>query len=322
MRKISDVNLGMHLLEVEVTTRCNLDCTHCYNRNKEAMDMPIEEIFSLFEFAKNYGISSFVVSGGEASLHPQFDSIAEFLLEQEVGLRTVLQTNGAVANKRTELLRGFRVIHLSFEPDGSGVRKGSTEELIQLALRLNREGIYVYLFATVHKDNIAKIDWMVETANDFGLDIGFNLCVSTHRDPGLMLSVEQVKSVTEKLHGLYLEKKILRFTSPLVAILGENESEKYIGNRGGCTAGIASCVVLPGGDVVPCPFLRIRAGNIHEENLPGIWLNSQIFKDLRDRSRFDEPCGSCQFISYCGGCRKRALDSSGKLKGSDPACFL
>lgn len=323
MPPTSDVKLGLHLLEAEITTRCNLDCQHCYNRNKKVTDMPVDRILSLLAFAQEKGVSSFIVSGGEASLHPQFDSLAESLLKIKPGVRTVLQTNGIAQKKPLGLLKGFKVVHISYELDGSEVRKVSGKELIEFALNLVREGVYAYLFATVHQGNIGKIDAMVKIANRAGLDIGFNLCIPTHENPKLALSPKQTLVASRKLHGLFLQKKILRFTSPLAAIFQDKQSERYIGNRGGCTAGIAACSVTVDGDVIPCPFFRtVSAGNIYEQDLEDIWFNSKVFQALRDRSKFEDPCGSCKFISYCAGCRRRALALSGKLMGSDPGCFL
>lgn len=284
--------------------------------------MPIEKIIDLFKFSEVNKISTVVISGGEASLHPEFDSLAEFFLRYNGKVRTVLQTNGAIAKKDLDLFKGFQAIHISFEPDGSNVRTSHTGELIKLALDLKGKGIYVYFFSTIHKTNIEKIDWMVEKANRFDIDIGFNICVPSYVDSKLKLSALEVKNVTNKLHALFCQRKILRFTSPLVAILEKRETSGYTGNRGGCTAGIATCVITPNGDVIPCPFLRVIAGNVYDENFPYIWFNSPVFNQLRDRSRFDQPCGLCKFISYCGGCRKNALDFSGKLTGYDPECFL
>jgi len=310
------------MLEIEITTRCNLNCAHCYNRDMKVVDMPLERIKILLKFAEEKSVSSFVLSGGEASLHPEFDSLAKHLLESKPKIRTVVQSNGAIEQKDINLLRGFKVVHLSFEPDDSNVRRSSGQKTLKLASKFKEAGMYVYLFVTLHKKNIDKIDWMVQVANSLSIDIGFNLCVARHIDSDLVLPIVETKRVTEKLYKLFLERKILRFTSPLVAILQDKSSTSYIGNRGGCTAGIAACVILPNGDVTPCPFLRVKAGSIYEKDLTEIWFDSPVFNELRNRAKFDEPCGSCEYLSYCGGCRKNALAHTGKLTGFDPRCFL
>lgn len=322
MNAINDVHLGMHLLEVEITTRCNLNCKHCYNRSRVTLDMPVEDIIKLIGWSEKYGLHSVVISGGEASLHPNFKELTKWLLVHQPKVRTVIQSNGAIQRQNLESIKAFQVVHLSLEPDDSNVRKKSGNKTITTALKLKSFGINVYLFATIHANNFEKIDWMVEIARSSNIDIGFNLCSYNGCNEHLLLSKEQRILAERKLYGLYLEKKILRFTSPLVAVFDKKKAVGYIGIKGGCTAGIAACVVLVNGSVAPCPFLRISAGNIYEDSLENIWLNSDIFSILRKRKEFDDPCGSCKFISYCGGCRKVALDRTGKVTGADPSCLL
>lgn len=233
----------------------------------------------------------------------------------------VVQSNGAIRHKSIEVVRAFDVIHLSFEPHGSIIRQSSVENILATAKAFKEVGIYVYLFATIHALNVDKIDWMVSTANNNGIDIGFNICMPTESNLHLLLSSQTKEMVTRKLDRLFREGRILRFTSPLVAILDNRKRQKYADVKGGCTAGIAACVVLPNGDVAPCPFLRVKAGNIYEKQIEDIWLNAEIFNVLRNRQRFDEPCGSCEHLAYCGGCRKRALEHTGRLTGADPDCF-
>ena len=100
--------------------------------------------------------------------------------------------------------------------------------------------------------------------------------------------------------------------------LEENEKFRI---KGGCTAGIASCSILANGDVIPCPFVRIKAGNIYEEPLEKIWRESDLLRKLRDRKNY-EGCGNCKHLAYCGGCRRSAYQSSNKITGFDYNCIV
>lgn len=313
--------LGLHLLEVEITTRCNLNCGHCYNRTNKNFDMPLNDIVDLIGFAQAYNVQKFIISGGEAVLHSNFHDLATYIMQNKPKMKMVVQSNGLIDEVNIETIKAFDIVHLSFEPDGSNVREISVEKTINTAKRFLDAGIYTYLFATVHSGNLGMIDWMIDIANKNSIDIGFNLCIPGHRQQ-LQLSRQQSIDTIKKLHEAYLKRKILRFTSPFTAILKNQESEKYVGIKGGCTAGVAACVVLPNGDVIPCPFFRIKAGNIYESGMKDIWLNSELFGALRKRKEFDNPCGECKYLSYCGGCRARAYSQTGKLGGHDSDCFL
>jgi len=282
--------------------------------------MPLDDVINLIRFAEANGVQKFIVSGGEAALHEKFEDLADYIKSNKPNLKMVVQSNGLIGKMDIEIVKAFDIVHLSFEIDDSAIRKTFVKDMVNTAKRFIDAGIYTYFFATVHPGNIDKIDWMVDIANHNGIDIGFNLCIPGDKED-LQLTSSQKVEVMKKLHRLYLNKKTLRFTSPFAAILKEQKTEKYLGIKGGCTAGVAACVVLPNGDVVPCPFLRLKAGNIYETDLKQLWFESEIFNILRDRSSFDEPCGGCEYLSYCGGCRARAYYQKNKLNGSDTDCI-
>jgi len=322
MTKTYDATLGMHVLEVEITTRCNLNCKHCYNRTSKIVDLSISDILSLYEFANKKNVKRFVISGGEAVLHPNFTTLASKLNKlRPRNTEVIIQSNGLIGNEDIKLIKAFDVVHLSFEPDNSNVRNSSVKKTIELAEKLIAAGIRTYFFTTVHPGNIDKVDWMIQIANLHNIDIGFNLCISSHKDK-LDLTKEQKIATIQKLYQLSQDKKILRFSSPFTSIFKEQKTQQYNGIKGGCTAGIAACVVLPNGDIIPCPFLRVKAGSIYKEGLEKAWLNSNVFKTLRNRVLFQGPCGSCDYLSHCGGCRAQAYNRDRNLSDYDPGCIL
>ena len=95
-----DVKLWMHLLEIEITTRCNLNCKHCYNRENKDIDMPLDEIIYYLNFANKFDIKKVVISGGEACVHKDFSKLCDYLLENRKKLSNVekimLQSNGLI----------------------------------------------------------------------------------------------------------------------------------------------------------------------------------------------------------------------------------
>ena len=78
----------------------------------------------------------------------------------------------------------------------------------------------------------------------------------------------------------------------------------------GCIAGLYYCRVYPNGDITPCPYLPVKLGNIREKSFKDIWLNSSMFKDLRDFNSLKGKCGMCDYRALCGGCRARAYGLS------------
>jgi radical SAM protein with 4Fe4S-binding SPASM domain len=314
--------LGLHLFEIEITSKCNINCAHCYNRGEKPYDMSLGTIIDLAKFVDENNIKDLVITGGEACLHPDFEALAKYFIDFKPKARLIIQTNGSLSSVDPELLKGFDLVHFSFEPEGLGVRDISVKNTFDTISRLREKGIQSYLFATIHSKNIDKIDWMVEVAKEQNVEIGFNL-FSDNGKQQKDLSIPQNLQIeiNTKMYGLLKQKKIRSFSCPMAAVFERKKTEKYIGIRGGCTAGVAICHIAANGNVLPCPFLRMPAGNIYENSFENIWFNSTILNELRNRRLFDDPCGSCEYLSYCSGCRSRAFVNTGKLTGHDPLCF-
>jgi len=311
----------MHILELEVTTRCNLNCKHCYNRRFDPIDMPFDRMVEFFKFANENKVWTLIISGGEALLHPDFIKFNQFAKRNDRTFRLILQSNGTLMQGDViNMITNFDLVHLSFDL-ADDVRIGGKNNL-QLAQKLKKRGIDSYLFATVHKRNYKYIDKMVKMANDKNIPIGFNLCIPTGNvDTKYLLTRNEFFNVEKKLFEMYKRKLILRYTSPLVSVFDDNKRSRFDKIKGGCTAGIAACVVAPDGDVYPCPFFRLSAGNIYKDSLVNIWNNSKLFNKLRSRRKLLEPCASCEFLQYCGGCRKRAYEATKNIYGCDPMCY-
>jgi len=321
MTKTLDASLGMHILEVEITTRCNLDCKHCYNRNYKNIDLPVEKFKEFYNFANENNVWTLIVSGGEAILHQRFNEIISFVKKTPHKFRLVLQTNGLLIDDNIiKKIKVFDIIHISFDLT-EDVRKGGARNL-KLAKKLVAKGINCYLFVTIHKKNKHLLEEVVVMANKAKVPIGFNICIPVDKlDKSYIMSKEEFMGIEKKLFAFHQNGKILRYSNPLVALLDPKKRGKKSRIRGGCSAGVAACVINPLGELLPCPFLRRSAGNVFQASLKKLWINSELFEKIRARKKFKEPCGSCDYLSFCGGCRNRALVQTGDIQGADPMCY-
>ena len=94
----------------------------------------------------------------------------------------------------------------------------------------------------------------------------------------------------------------------------------YSGGAGGCPAGTHYMGIRPNGDVTPCPYLPVFAGNLRGSSLADLWTSSEVFTDIRRRSSLGGRCGACEMNAHCGGCRARAYGMTGDLMAEDPLC--
>jgi len=100
-----------------------------------------------------------------------------------------------------------------------------------------------------------------------------------------------------------------------------NPSSPLLGNyaHGSCPAGKYYCRITPEGDVTPCPYMPVAAGNLRVASFGDLWREAGVFASLR-QGRLGGRCGACEFSRLCGGCRCRAYATSGDYLAEDPAC--
>ena len=88
----------------------------------------------------------------------------------------------------------------------------------------------------------------------------------------------------------------------------------------GCLAGTGVCFVSHEGEVYPCGYLPVLAGDLRKQTFADIWDNSTVFHELRDTNNLKGKCGCCEFRNVCMGCRARAFAATGDFMDEEPFC--
>ena len=52
--------------------------------------------------------------------------------------------------------------------------------------------------------------------------------------------------------------------------------------HGSCPAGKAYCRIMPEGDITPCPYMPVVAGNLRQQSFVDIWQRAEVFENLRE----------------------------------------
>ena len=125
---------------LEITQRCNLDCTACYlSEHSEAVkDLPLEEVFRRIDMIfDHYGLHTDVqVTGGDPTLRKRDELVAIVRRIREKGMRPTLFTNGIRA--RRDLLQELvaaGLVDVAFHVDMTQWRSGYGDEIALNALR-------------------------------------------------------------------------------------------------------------------------------------------------------------------------------------------
>lgn len=180
---------------LEVTQRCNLDCTLCYlSELSEAVhDVPLAELFRRIDaIAATYGPGTGVqVTGGDPTLRRPADLVALVGHLRLRALRPTLMTNGIKATRTllaTLAAAGLRDV--AFHVDTTQKRPGFSSEAALNAVRedylLRTRGLPLTVFfnTTVHDGNFDELPELVRffvTHSDMVRVASFQLQAETGR---------------------------------------------------------------------------------------------------------------------------------------------
>lgn len=89
----------------------------------------------------------------------------------------------------------------------------------------------------------------------------------------------------------------------------------------GCLAGTGVCFISHEGEVYPCGYLPVIAGDLRKQTFAEIWDHSQVFAELRHTENLKGKCGCCEFRNVCMGCRARAFAATGDFMAEEPFCL-
>ena len=336
-----------------LTAHCNLACQHCYmDASQNAREeLSLEEGIRLVDELAEMKVPILIFTGGEPLLSRNFYALA--FHASEVGLRTVISTNGTLITPEVAgLLAEAKIRYVGVSLDAASARThdafrgvaGAHARALQGLKNARDAGLKTGLRITLTADNWQDVPALLNLALQEKIP---RFClyhlVPTGRGAdiaGRDVTPEQRRSVirllaeaAEELKGEDIE--ILTTDSPmdgaylLELLKGDPRSEnvrKLLLNAGGCSTGVKVANINHRGDVHPCHFMpQMVVGNVRERSFRDIWIDhpTEELQSLRDiKSRLKGACGSCDYLDLCGGCRQKAYYYHGDMLAEDPTCIL
>lgn len=133
--------MAMGCVALEITQRCNLDCSYCYlSESSEALkDIPLQEVYRRIDQAfAFYGADTDIqVTGGDPTLRKTDELIAIVAYIKQRGMRASLFTNGIKASRALlEQLCAVGLDDVAFHVDMTQERPGYQSEAELHAVRL------------------------------------------------------------------------------------------------------------------------------------------------------------------------------------------
>lgn len=102
---------------------------------------------------------------------------------------------------------------------------------------------------------------------------------------------------------------------------GRSMARDGISRMMGITDGRGMFFISHVGEVYPSGFLPLVAGNVRERTLKEIYMESELFVNLKNPDMLKGKCGRCEYRYICGGSRARAYAMTGDYLAAEPRCM-
>lgn len=331
----------------EITRRCNLDCVHCRSCSDDTwplLPFSTEWATALLDQVAEFANPVVVLTGGEPLLRPDVFDIAAH--GTSLGLRMCLATNGLLLDDVAAIkASGIRMVALSLDGSTAAVhdafrgQPGAFDAVIGAARKLREHGVPFLINSSFTKRNQDEIRRVYRLAKRLGATAWYMfLIVPTGRGEDLLdelVSAEDYEKILEWHYDAELDETDLlmrptcapqyyRIIAQRDKAEGRHRQRRTLtlstGGQRGCIAGQWICLLDVDGNVLPCSYFPLTAGNVNERPFAEIWQDSPLLEELRDPSRYEGRCGACEYIKVCGGCRARAYAVSGNYLAEEPYC--
>jgi radical SAM protein with 4Fe4S-binding SPASM domain len=276
-----------------------------------------DEAFAVIDQIRATGRPVVVLSGGEPLLRDDVYAIARYGTEQ--GLRMVMGTSGYLIDADTaEKLSdaGIRAIAISLDSDDAATHDsfrglaGVWHRAVQAIGHCRDAGIAVQSNMSVMRSAISDVGEVIGLGTSLGVrDYQLFFPVPTGRARQIEpRSPEEYEELIRQILIRYRDSDLnIRPTcAPQFRRIAEGLGITASPWGRGCLAGITYCRIFANGDVTPCPYLPVSAGNVRTTPFHEIWDHSPLFTALRNPDLLTGKCGMCSFRRTCGGCRARA----------------
>ncbi|MCG8325712.1 MAG: radical SAM protein [Thiotrichales bacterium] len=218
---------------LEITQRCNLDCTLCYlSEYSEAVhDVPLEELFHRIDRIHGYygDRTDIQVTGGDPTLRKREELLEVIRYIRSGNMRSTLMTNGIRATRSLlEDLACAGLNDVAFHVDTTQQRKGfATEQDLnkvrdKYLQRARGLGLSVVFNTTVHDGNFHELPRLIEyfiSRADEIRTVSFQLQAETGRGiegkRNQVISTDSVWQLIEDTAGTEINHRAIRTGHPL-----------------------------------------------------------------------------------------------------------
>ncbi len=306
----------------ELTYLCNERCRHCYlddydhNREVGILRFPVWK--KVIDEIADMGCMNVLVTGGEATLHPDFIEFCQHVVDR--GMLLDIFTNAL--NIPDDLFDAIVALHpntVSFSLYGGTPEfhdwvtqiPGSFERSLKTILMFKAAGVDIYIKSILFNGHADEHIKLKELARRLRIPLSTGITVEQGKsgkrndldpDDRTILQYFEDEARTEPL-----------WHQPMPA----RDVDAPI-----CGLGHSTLTFRPNGDISPCISFPVVLGNVQTDRIEDLWENSDQLAKMR-RYRFadvSDKCRGCEHLDYCHVCPGLSFAETGRLDPCSYSC--
>jgi AdoMet-dependent heme synthase len=283
--------LGLRLVEISLTDRCQCRCGHCFAATQQPLpeedELQTPRVRALIDDLSHMGVTEVCFSGGEPLLRHDILEIVSYAHGK--GLVARLITNGILLNE--QMIANLKCAGLSWcslsidsprseEHDAFRRYSGCFDKAIGGLRLLVKYKIPCSIITVARKELLysGQLEEIVKIGKKLGVTVvRINFPVPIGRfinQDNQTLTYQEREKVRE----------LLRYGN--VVMEAPSEGTK-------CTAAVTKVNILPNGSVTPCVFVPLSYGNIHKKKFSQIWAS---MAEYSPRFKVNGSCPMCDSI--------------------------
>lgn len=302
-------------LQLELTSKCNERCVHCYIPHElKNVEMDLALFQDVIEQSNDMGLLSLTLSGGEPLAHSKIKKILRLLRDYDFSIRILsnltLLDDGMLEEMRHLRIASIKVSLYSMNPevhDSITQLPGSHKKTIRSIEKLVDSGFNVIINCPTMKENRADLKDVLEWGRMRGIRAVTDYIMMARydrTDDNLehRLSLEEIEPLIRNVIEGDEE-----YRTRIQAADFKKELERDVSNDPVCGVCVSSLCMVPNGNLYPCAgWQSFVLGNIRESPLREIWETSERVLYLRRLRRRDfKKCMQCNDRIFCSMCMVR-----------------
>ena len=246
---------------IEITNKCNLNCSFCSKDNREKREMTVDEFNLVLNKVKDYTESIYLHVKGEPLLHSKFDEILSVC--DKYNVKVCITTNGTLLKVKKDVLLKHNIKQINVSLHSENKQTNYFCDVFNTCDLLSSKITIIYRIWTLNDIKKISTNIVDKIVNHYKLST--NVVNKIINDKNIKIK-----------DNIYVDKDI--------EFLWPNEGYDINSSCGTCYGTRSHIGILSNGVVTPCCLDSegiIALGNIFKDDINDI-LNNKLYLSLKE----------------------------------------